>query len=117
MTHHIGIADIKVGDFLTEVLWTDTLAWVVVGKTAKSITVVRAVDTDITATDTRIDGPWPRVFTAVAAPTAWEKEDVRRFFDKGKGLWATPTSRFRPGLVHQFEDGVVRPIRVTDYRY
>jgi hypothetical protein len=117
MADRIRLADLQVGDFVTEFLVTDSRSWVVVGKTAKSVTAVPAVDTDISEKDQRVPGPWPVIYTAVAAPAKWGKADVRRFFDTGSGLSFPGGSKFLPALTHVFADGVTRPVRKTDYRF
>lgn len=117
MKYRIVLADLQVGDFVTEWLVTDSVSWVVVGKTKKSVSLVRAVDTGISEKDQKVAGPWPIIYTAQGLPASWSKADARRFFDKGDGLWFAPRSPFLRTLSHTFADGVTRPVRRTDWSF
>jgi hypothetical protein len=109
--------DVQAGDFVTETLWTDTIVHYVVKATEKSIWLVRAKETGVTAS--RSNGsPFPIVFRAVDAPdnidhagyrVGLRKDGTFRTMQGGRPLRKAETMHF---------DGLgERPYSRVDYSY
>lgn len=112
----LTVESVKVGDFISEKLVTDTVAWVVVKKTKKTLTVVPAVRTGHTFAPQSNGVPTLGVWSAVAAPESTVLYS-RVLVETKNGIRLNSWSTAHKTRVIEFEDGVSRPAEFTDWSY
>jgi hypothetical protein len=98
----------SVGDFVQEVLVTDTLVYEVTATTAKTMTVRRTRDTGTVASENRDGNPYPVVYTGQEPDPGGYTRLVRLRKD---GTYRVGSRPLRPAWR---VDGQV--VRYTDYR-
>lgn len=105
-------ADFQVGDFLVETLVTDTRAYEVVGRTAKTLTVYPCADGAVVKRENRDGNPWPCVWTAIQSCDERVKSAERVVRLRKDGTYRV--SSWAPLRHAPLIDGV--PCTFTDYR-
>lgn len=117
MANELHATDVKVGDYLRELLWTDTKLWYVVDVTPKTVKIVRTKRcSDVpTMKDERGDANmFPVVWNAVE-PDFDSKPRVLR--DAKYGLRFNKYTKAKLDKAIEWSDGEMRHFEVTDYRF
>jgi len=117
MANELHVADVKVGDYLRELLWTDTKLWYVVDVTPKTVKIVPTKRCDDVPTMKDEPGDaniFPVVWYAVE-PRADETPRVLR--DGKYGLRFNKHTRAKLDTPVEWSDGEMRHFEVIDYRF
>lgn len=96
--------------FLSELLWTDTIVWEIVKRTVKTITVRSTMTGEVLSRENRDGNPYPCVFSeALSDPEGIVH--VLRLRQDGTYRMGASGKPMRPA---QMIDG--KPVRFADYR-
>lgn len=112
-----SVATLEVGDVIGEVLVTDSVLWVVIKKTDKTITVALAEDTGYSFIQSGHENvACPIVYHEVVAPTLPRQTRVLRDRKDGTIHLNSWSRAFRCTAI-PFPDGRVGYVRRTDYSF
>ena len=110
-----AVNNYRTGDFLSELLYTDTLIWEVVATTAKTITIRGTRRTD-KAKSSDNGSPYPIVYCEVGSDPTRETKVVKLrkdgTFRTGRGM-----NPLYPAPKMDFGSGIKTPYDKTDYSY
>ncbi len=107
----------QVGDFVSELLWTDTVTYEVVATTPKTITIRHTKDTGRGRSMGPEGNPYPIVLSEVTSNPLGETKVLRLRKD---GTFRTGEGMRSMWLAHRCEfdnDGIKSPVRKTDYSF